>query len=393
MESRVRNSYWLCHLLDAPLFAMYGMFQFVLTKELFATAFQITLYITLKPVAALVSSYWSNAKRGSIRNHLIVLSCVATLPPMLFPLFPSTWFGIAAFGIYFVADRAAMTGWMEIIRRHIPRERSGWAVSRNQLTLFLVGSFLPLLVAPGLDRGWIDWRWLFFALALLSMARVAVLCAISLPDRSRRVASRPMGEVFKTLVRRPDFAYFQLIFFFGGLGLMMALAVVPDFVGRVLQLSYTDLALAFAFAKGLGFGASARIWSWVIHRVNIFAFCSLVALLAAVSVALIPCSLYWHPFLHIALFVYGVMQGGSTLGWQLSGPAFSGDEDSTPYVSANVMSVGVRGCFGPSLGVRLGLEMGPVAAFGAAAFTCLTGSCIGLVGHFIWGRTKAPEPA
>jgi len=47
------------------------------------------------------------------------------------------------------------------------------------------------------------------------------------------------------------------------------------------------------------------------------------------------------------------MQGGSELGWKMSGPVFSKKDDSTPYSSINVLAVGIRGCIFPYFGTLL----------------------------------------
>jgi hypothetical protein len=57
--------------------------------------------------------------------------------------------------------------------------------------------------------------------------------------------------------------------------------------------------------------------------------------------------------LYLAYALYGVMQAGSDLSWNMSGPIFAKDEDSTPFSETNVLAVGIRGCIVPSLGALL----------------------------------------
>jgi hypothetical protein len=55
----------------------------------------------------------------------------------------------------------------------------------------------------------------------------------------------------------------------------------------------------------------------------------------------------------MAYLLYGAMQAGSELSWNLSGPILARNEDSWIYSSVNVASVGIRGCIAPLLGSLL----------------------------------------
>lgn len=76
-------------------------------------------------------------------------------------------------------------------------------------------------------------------------------------------------------------------------------------------------------------------------------------------------------FLYIAYFIYGVMQGGSELSWNLSGPIFSQKEDSIDYTNVNTLSVGIRGMFAPALGGLLYCFTDSVAVLAVGSLFCL----------------------
>jgi len=396
-EKRFTAIYLATHLLDAPLFAMYSMLAFILSKDLAASSLQITVYVSVKPLTALLSAYWNDAFRAqTIERNLTWLTFLACVPVLLFPFAESVWFFIFGFVTYFIADRAAVSGWMELLKQRIPEEARGWAVSKCSLCMYLAGGLVPLLAAPWMDRGVLNWRWLFFALACVSLLRLLLIwrasrgvALYSAPEKSRTSLLGPWKRAWAVLKRRPDFAYFQLIFLFGGTGIILMHPILPKFVNKVLHLSYTDLALAFAFAKAMGYICSARIWAWAVKRIDIYRFCALVAAFAALCLFLIPFSTHSVLVLHIAFFIYGVMQGGSHLGWQLSGPAFSGQEVSTSYTGVSVMAIGLRGVFAPLLGAVLGVNLGFVTTLIIGGSTCLIGAAAGLLGYRIWGRATA----
>lgn len=392
-QSRFTAVYLTTHLLDAPLFAMYSMLAFILTKDLAVTALQITVYASVKPLTALFSAYWNDALRSqSIEKNLSLLIGLACLPALLFPFIESAWFFIFGFVAYFIADRAAISGWMELLKTKTPPEGRGWVVSKCSLFMYLAGAVVPVVAAPWMDRGVLNWRWLFFGLACVSLLRLVIILPLAWgvvappKEKGRRISVLgPWKRALLVLRRRPDFSYFQLIFLFGGTGIILMHPVLPKFVSGVLQLSYTDLALAFAFSKAMGYICSARLWAWAVKQTDIYLFCSVVSLFAALCLFLIPLSVHHVSILYIAFFLYGVMQGGSHLGWQLSGPAFSGKEVSTSYTGVSVMAIGLRGCFAPSIGALLGLQFGFVPTLLIGGTTCLIGTIAGFVGHRIWG--------
>jgi predicted MFS family arabinose efflux permease len=139
----------------------------------------------------------------------------------------------------------------------------------------------------------------------------------------------------------------------GGGGLMIMQPALPTFFLDELNLSYTTLATALAACKGIGFTLTSRFWAGLLDRLNIFRLSSHVTILAA----LFPLTLLLgktHPsWVFAAYLIYGVMQAGSELSWHISGPLFARSEDSSPYSSVNVVSVGLRGLIAPLCGALL----------------------------------------
>ena len=79
--------------------------------------------------------------------------------------------------------------------------------------------------------------------------------------------------------------------------------------------------------------------------------------------------LWWF---YAAFFMYGVGQGGSHLVWHMSGPHFSGKEESARYTGVNVAMAGLRGAVGPPLGGWLSVVFGalPVLGVGRHSLPC-----------------------
>src|SRR4029077_7977956 len=101
--------------------------------------------------------------------------------------------------------------------------------------------------------------------------------------------------------------------------------------------------------KGASFVATSPYWAHWMNKISINLFNCFVCAFAAVFSLFIIESQYVLFSLYAAYLIYGTMQAGSELSWNLSGPIFAESKDSTLYTGVNVAAVGVRGCIAPFL--------------------------------------------
>jgi predicted MFS family arabinose efflux permease len=191
----------------------------------------------------------------------------------------------------------------------------------------------------------------------------------------------PIRESLRLLQTRRDFAIFQWGFMIGGFALMLTAPVRSIFIADSLPVSMTDVALARCVFVGIGIAGSSLIWRkalelFGIHRLVIsillgFGIFPLILLLATTHLA-------WFYLAHL---LYGIVQGGSHLIWNLSGTIFAGEENSTPFTTVSVLMIGIRGAVGPVLGGFLCESLGPVPVL-------FVGSCIALAGAWIMHQQK-----
>jgi hypothetical protein len=362
-----RSSFLWSRILNVPFFAVLNLLPLILYKELQISALQIAAYVALKPISALLASYWSvsiHKRQDRLNGNVLWANVLRYLPFLFFPWVDSAWFMILASGSYMTLNRGGMPAWMEIFKRNIK------GISREQV--FAFGSILdylgPAVLTLGmglvLDDFHSSWRWLFFGTAVLGLSSTFFLYRLPkiplkhtgepLPEITwREKIAQPWKQSWELVQKRPDFARFQIGFMFGGAGLMVMAATLTFFFVDVLHLSYTEIALAIALCKGAGVAASSQLWVRLFHRMDIFHFCALVTLLAALFPFFLL-SAQWHTFmLYAAYLLYGVMQGGSELGWHMSGPVFAHEEESSLYTQTNVLTVGLRGCIAPFFGSLL----------------------------------------
>ena len=383
-KSRAAALYTNSFLANAPLFAIYTLLPFLLVKELGATGLQITVLISLKPLVAIFSTYWSALVQRP-KQCLLGATIIGLVPTLLYPFYSNNWLFIMAFGCYFFAERAVIPTWMEILKQ-LPGKSFSGSTARGSLINFLAASILPVIVAPYFDAGAWPWSWIFCLCAILSFGRLIAISRLS-PEYENPVVQSsssallmPWKSTYRLLVRRPDFALFQLIFLFGGLGIMVTQPALPHFVEKVLGLTYTELAIAIALCKGVGFILTNPFWSSWVRKVNLYLFSGVVTLFAAASLLLVVVSAHVHLAFYLAFICYGIMQAGSQLSWQMSGPIFAGAEESSPYTNANIMMVGLRGCIGPYAGGLVASFLGLSAVYILGTVLCLGGSMVGFLG-------------
>ncbi|MEI6531428.1 MAG: MFS transporter [Chlamydiota bacterium] len=364
-KNQTKTVYLWSRLLNTPFWTIYNMLFIILYKELHATPLQITLTIAIKPIASLFSSYWGSLiyrKPNKLITNLVFANILKYAPFLLFPFVTNIWFFIASFGFYMIFVRGTIPAWMEIIKRNIQGKAREHVFAAGSIVDYIGSAVLPIALGWILDDYTGSWRWIFFGAACIGIVSTGLLWTLPVQEAETSVQTsrsvkgallRPWKEAWILLKRRPDFAKFQIAFMIGGSALMMLMTILPMYFVDVLHLSYMEIALAIAVCKAVGFVAASPFWVRLFHKMNLYRFCSWVTLSAALFPLILILGYFNSLALYVAYFIYGIMQAGSELSWNLSGPHFAGDEDSTPYSGTNVLSVGLRGCVAPFIGTLI----------------------------------------
>jgi len=182
---------------------------------------------------------------------------------------------------------------------------------------------------------------------------------------------KPWKSAWELLSRRPDFVRFQIGFMLGGAGLIIMQPMLPVFLMGQLNLTYTELAVALALCKGIGYAAASTGWTRLIHKINLFRFNSWVTTLACLYPLCLIAAQVNLAWLYGGFLLYGAMQAGSEMSWHLSGPIFAKNEDSSVYSSVNVLTVGLRGCFVPAIDTLLASTVHVTGVMLIGAVLCL----------------------
>ena len=159
-----------------------------------------------------------------------------------------------------------------------------------------------------------------------------------------------------------------------GSGLMIIQPTLPIFFVEKLNLTFTEMGVAITLCKGIGFACSSSMWVRMMKKVNIFYFGAVIAALAVIFPLFLVAAQWQLIWLYVAYLLYGCMQSGNELSWNLSGPIFAQNENSSPFSTVNVIAVGVRGIFVPLIGAYLLAQFGALTVLFASGMLCLLAS-------------------
>lgn len=386
---RTRNAYLWTRILNTPFWAMYTLMLFVLYKDLHASPLQITVFISLKPMASLFSFYWSSwvqQRSDRLIGNIIWATFLGHIPFLFSPFIDNAWFFVVASGFYIMLYRGVVPAWMEILKLNMPEVNQKKVFAYVNTMMYVGSGLLPILFGKLIDVYSPAWRWIFLLTALVSFVSIFLQMRIPIPANpvapqppqqpiSIKHLWQPWIDAWKLVKARPDFGRFQLDFILiGGSGLMIIQPALPAFFMDSLNLSFTELAIAISLCKGIGYVLTTPLWTRAMHKIDIFRFSGYVTLMAFLFPLCLIAAKTHLIWVYIAYLLYGVMQAGSELSWHLSGPIFAKQDDSSIYTGVTLASVGLRGCVMPSLGgILYGISgAAPVLLFCGGLFLIAT---------------------
>ena len=374
---------------NAPFWAMYNILPFIL-YELGASAFQITLMVSLKPMVSLLSVYWGahiHNRPERIVPNLISTTLLSHLPFVFLPWINNPWYIIAAASVYMMLERGAKPAWMELLKRNLESTDRQNFFSKVASTSYLSSGVFPILFGILMDGKPGSWRWIFPIVSLISIIPIflqrklviqqiegTIEDVVSIPWW--RQMSAPWIKSWELIQENGDFRLFQIGFFLGGAGVMIMQPALPEYFMEHLHLSYTELLVALTLCKGIGFALTSPSWARWMNRVNIFSLGSLVPFVMIIVALLMIGAKFWTPMFYLAYLFYGIMQAGSELTWHLSGLNFAKEKDSSLYTGVSVVLVGVRGLFAPALGLWAMSSFGTMSPMIAGALLCLASTLV-----------------
>lgn len=364
--------YLIQRLFWSPLEAMFTLLVFIVSKDANATPLQLTILIASKPLVSFFSSYISlyiANKTDRIKSYLTLLNSLAGIPCLFFPFVQNTWYIVLAFILFTTASRASFPAWTEILKCNIGLKNMATSISKGATINYVIILFLPFLLSFFMDRDKELWKFLFFFLAVFQATNLLALFFLKINpssnfhQNSNMTINTHFHAIRKVLMENTPFAKYLLVFGLGGAGIVSAQAAIPIYFNEVLHLSYVQLTTAVSLCKGISFILTSPVWAHYTSRISLYRinfFMNILTCLFFIFIFLANMHLEW---LFLGYVMYGAMQAGCEISWNLSGPTFSREEESTLYSSLNLALVGLRGCICPFIGQAIFLYFGIQSLF------------------------------
>lgn len=385
IEQKTKKTLIGTSLLNEIFISFFGLMPFILRKDLLASTFQISLFTALKPAVAFLSFYWSSKllmNKTCLRHNLIISGILARIPFLFFPLFDNVWYLIFASALFMLFSRAAIPPWMEILKLNLGKEKRENLFSLGSVLAYTEGVIIALLIANSLDSCQIAWKLFLFFSNVLGI--FSIYLQYKNPINTTNIIKKgpskgflnPFKEGFELLKEKRDFAKFQIGSMASGFGLMLAMPALALFYADDLNLSHAELTLARFVFMGVGFVLLSPLWAKAMQKYNINFLLGLVCIGFALFPLFVLFGLFNKSWIYIAFLCYGITQAGSHLIWNLSGPTFAKEEDSSKYTSINVLAVGIRGLIAPFLGGLFCELFGPITVFIISMCMCALGTIL-----------------
>lgn len=393
----IQSLYLLNRALISPLEAFFTLLIFILSKELNATILQLTILASAKPIASLFAFFISSSlidKPHLSRRFLIGCTFIGSFPCLLFSFTNEVWFYIAAYACFMIALRASYPIWIELLKNQFGANELKNIIAKGSVINYCIIIAIPLILANVMDQENGVWKKIFFGFGILSLCNILLFFTLKrkrlfpshaspLQTSMNSILTFPWKEGWRLCRENLAFTSYQILFFLGGAGLVILQPILPIYFKDVLHLSYTQLIIAFSVCKGIGFVFSSPLWVRWSKSKTLYLLNGAINLFSSLFIAFILASSGKTSWLFLAYLLYGAMQAGCELSWNVSGPYFAKDKESILYSSLNLFFVGLRGCVCPFLGQLIFLFSGP---FWVLAFA--GGLCLFSIVYAIWLETR-----
>ncbi len=370
----------------SPLEILFTLFVFILSKNLEALPYQLTLIACIKPISSFFAFYANSFVLDHpqrIPLYLLINNLVGCSLCFFYPFVENLWFYIGTYTLFMITTRAVYPAWIEVLKSSLDAPALSKVISHGTSIYYLISILLPLLICSLMDRDENVWRYLFMGFAFLQLFNMALILFIKTDDKkkSAKPFQNPLIKGWTLLKEKPTFLHYQLLFFLGGAGIIASQAILPVYFKENLNLSYTQLGMAFSFCKGISFILASPYWAKISLHTSLYHLNCLINVFSCLFFVFIIAANRETWWLYLAYLFYGTMQAGCEMSWNLSGPFFSGPDESTIYSSLNLAFIGIRGCICPFLGYLLFIYSDAFITFLASTLLCLLGIAYGLWIH------------
>lgn len=396
VESKTTRALVWMSVANEPFVVLYALIPFIMRKDLHASILQLSIFASLRPILSIFSFYWSanlTSQKHRLRSNLIGAWALARLPFLFVPWFDNPWYIVLACSIYELLNRSGNPALMEILKLNLQKNSREQIYSWCFVVSFLESILLGFIVSSVFENHLLPWQIFLGVTSMISLSSIFLQSKIPIPitkpDFSippQKIGERifgPWKDAFSLLKSDRSFFRMQCGFMFGGIGLMLTAPILPLFCVDILSLSHSRITAAKSILMGLGVAISSHFWKQMLSKGKIDSLLRNVLIGFSLYLFLLYFSQSFLFLFYWSFILYGFSQAGSHLLWNLSGPIFSGREESSQFSRVNILMVGLRGSIIPATG-------GILCKLTAPSFVILCGAMICVSGILYMLLTRKP---
>lgn len=403
-------------ILDGFALGVLALNEFVLLKDLKASAFQIGLFWQLSVVVmpfSIFLHHWLD--RAKHKKRLLRRVAIGSRAPLVFfLLFPHhlyeqpqnkllIWLFLLLFFIYYLGNPLIWPVLNLFTKANYKPERFGklfgWNLTATQITTVAATFSFGLLLDWNADT----YRYVFPVIGILSLTGIWMMIRIPVPEDMENPKESgslslksTLSDALQVFKENPAFARFQMAMMAYGMGFLMSLAVVTLYLGDYFRLSYNDVSLyknipifisivLFPVLSGHMDRRDPRrlaIFSYLGHGL-FFLGLILAHKYAAESQLLGYRIIYMLLLAYLCQGLYATLMG---LVWGIGSSYFAPAHEAARYHSLHITLTGIRGLIAPPIGVLL-------YKLGGFSFTFACCMCFQALAMYIMWRSMKKYPS
>jgi predicted MFS family arabinose efflux permease len=346
----------------APVSAGIGLASFIAVKTLGANGWLVALLTSSGPMGNLLGGLWGGRVAAGKKTTYVLAAETLSNIALLLVFFSRSALSftilIAVAQLARSPVTSALSGiWRANYHANLRNRIIGWIEQR----ILLIAAGLSFLFGHILEVDPYAYRWIFPLMALVSQAGCVYFRRLQVKEHPQGKPS-PILRGWSVLLRRPEFARYELNFFLHGTANFMVVAALPLFLEEELGFDYRQASFVLVLAPNLLGMAFMGFWSRLLDRQNPLVMRLWLNCIWLISPLLLANA---HGFLGVAAAraAQGMILGGILLVWRLGVNYFAHTREVAVYMSVHQALTGLRGITAPSLGILLAHAIGYRATF------------------------------
>lgn len=362
--------------------------EIILKKKFLSSNAVVTIAVMLWPVSNIFSIYWGYyLEHIEERRKLFYVAGIFGRLPLLLSIFVNEGFQLLPilFITYFFNAFIIPVQNTIFQRNYSEKKRTIlFGISTSVYSIFTLitstvigkildineGSFGIIYILCGISG--------FISLIFLSRIKINEQ---KLKKKEKFSAIKPIVNMVNEFKVNRDFLQFEVAFTIYGMGILLVLAVIPQFLVNKIQMNYTEISFVRVFLLHSVFAIFMPLSAYMnkfIHPIGITGVSYFLLFIFSTFLGFIPYQtiIPLKILVVIAFFIYAISMTGVEITWSLGSIYFTRGHDAIVHQSIHVTLTAIRGLLAPPLGLLIMNKVNDLSAF-------LTGSFFFLIASFV----------